>query len=782
MQKPFFIALSFLLFFLGCGSAAKSKFGTSFDLTPAQHQKLREQVEQGEFTKAEATLREWQRAQVATFTRNNYDYLLAWLLEQRDQPSEAAKLFAQVAARGGVLTSYALWHQAEQARTVGRFSEEQTALQKLITQFPDFLRRERATLRLSESQRRTGLYTAALTTLRNLGPRRDTLPQLGEIQLSLKDAVNARASFEAALRGERNDDVSLRAILNLDQLDAAENKLLTEAEHLRRARILHFNRAFDEARAHWLAVVNQFPASKARAEALFQAGRSAFQQDNFAEALKWYEQVGREFSNTEEGEQGFYYVGHCHQYLNQADKAVARYEAYLRQYPQGKFVGYGHLNAIDTLRHAGRLDEALLWCQRAQALEPYFAVMGLFQQTRIKLSRKDFTGALNDLTALRTKNLNVRGQVATTNYSEVAFLRAYCLEQLGRFDEAVTEYLAMPEGRNGASGYYGARATEHLRALSKNLRAQKLIAARREVFLSQARTPLSAASAVAIKAAANQALRLNEDTTTQQEMLNVLRQAYALLPNYQSYQAPAFSFTPAGRTTEAAPAGSSHQAIANELLFLGLAEEGAAELRAAQTASASTVAYYCAKGDCADATYRSYEPALRALPEDYRLELLPKAFAEVAFPFPFRGELQQHAQRRGVDPRLILSIARQESGYNPRVKSNAAARGMLQFIASTSNDIAAQLALQDFEQDDLYEPHTAILFGAQYLKNLFDEFGSPQAAAAAYNGSEQSVRRWRKRAQSTDVDCFVSEVAKRETKEYVYRVCNNFRAYQLIYR
>ncbi len=779
MTKQTSIALSLLLFFFGCGSAVKSSPDSSFDLTPAQHQRLREQVEQAEFTKAEATLREWQRKQSATFTRNNYDYLLAWLLEQRDQPNEAAKLFAQVAARGGVLTSYALWHQAEQARAVGRFTEEQTALAKLIAQFPDFLRRERATLRLSESQRKTGLYTSALTTLRNLGPRRDTLPQLGEIQLSLKDAVNARASFESALRGERNDDVSLRAILNLDRLDTAENKLLTEAEHLRRARILHFNRAFDEARAHWLAVVNQFPASRARAEALFQAGRSAFQQDNFVEALKWYEQVGREFPATEEGEQGFYYVGHCHQYLNQADKAVARYEAYLRQYPQGKFVGYGHLNAIDTLRHAGRLDEALLWCQRAQALEPYFAVMGLFQQTRIKLSRKDFAGALNDLATLRSKNLNVRGQVAMTNYSEVQFLRAYCFEQLGRFDDAATEYLTLNEGRNGASGYYGSRATERLRALGKNLRAQKVIDARRQILLFLARVPLTANSAASIKTAANQAFRLSEDTATQNELLNILRQAYALLPGYQ---APAFGFTPAGRTAEAAPVGSSHQAIANELLFLGLAEEGAAELRAAQTASASTVAYYCAKGDCADVTYRSYEPALRALPEDYRLELLPKAFAEVAFPFPFRGELQQHAQRRGVDPRFVLSIARQESGYNPRVKSNAAARGMLQFIASTSNDIAAQLALQDFEQDDLYEPHTAILFGAQYLKNLFDEFGSPQAAAAAYNGSEQSVRRWRKRAQSTDVDCFVSEVAKRETKEYVYRVCNNFRAYQLIYR
>jgi soluble lytic murein transglycosylase len=778
MFKQLSVALFFIVTFFGCGSAVR----TAFEITTASHNTLRAQVEQGEFTKAEQTLREWQRLRPAAFTRNNYDYLLAWLLEQRDQPAEAVKLFAQVAARNGVLTSYALWHQAEQARAIGRFNEEQTALQKLISQFPAFLRRERATLRLSESYGKTGNHAAAINTLRLLGPRRDTLPELGAAQMALKDAVAARASFESALRGERNDDVSLRAILQLDQLDAAENKLLTEAEHLRRARILQHNRAFDEARAHWLAVINLIPASRARPEAMFQAGRSYFLQDKFADARVWYERAGNEFPATEEGEQGFYYVGHCYQYLDQTDKAVARYESYFRQYPTGKFVGYGHLNAIDTLRHAGRLEEALQWCQRTQSLEPFFAVTGLFQQAKIRLSRNEYAAALADLNVLRTKNLNLRGQVATTNAAEVNFLRAYCLEQMGRLDEAITEYLAMPEGRNGASGYYGASATERLRGLSKNARAQGLLALRRDSFLTQARTAADVTTAPGVKAAANQALRLVNDDKTKDELLNILRQTYALLPGYQ---APAFSFTAAGRTAPltdgAALPAAGNAAIANELLCLGLAEEGAAVLVAANTASANTVSYYCSKGDCADYTFRLHEPALRALPEDYRFELLPRAFAEVAYPFPFRGELQQHARARGVDPRFVLSIARQESSYNPRVKSPAAARGMLQFIADTSNVIAAQLGLPDFAQDDLYEPHTAILFGAQYMKNLFDEFGSPQAVAAAYNGSEASVRRWLKRANHTYPNRLVAEVAKRETKEYVYRVCNHVRAYQALY-
>jgi soluble lytic murein transglycosylase len=105
----------------------------------------------------------------------------------------------------------------------------------------------------------------------------------------------------------------------------------------------------------------------------------------------------------------------------------------------------------------------------------------------------------------------------------------------------------------------------------------------------------------------------------------------------------------------------------------------------------------------------------------------------------------------------------------------------MQFISSTADQIAAQVGARDFEQDDLYNPDTAILFGSQYMKNLFAEFGSPQAVAASYNGSEDSVRRWRARAASDDVDRLVIEMAKRETKDYVFKVINFYNAYQAVY-
>jgi len=141
-----------------------------------------------------------------------------------------------------------------------------------------------------------------------------------------------------------------------------------------------------------------------------------------------------------------------------------------------------------------------------------------------------------------------------------------------------------------------------------------------------------------------------------------------------------------------------------------------------------------------------------------------------------------HAPPRGVDPRFVTSIARQESRFQPDAKSVAAARGLMQFIAETAHDMAGQLALSDFTQDNLYDPDTAILFGSQYLANLFKQFpAQPQAIAASYNGGPENVARWIGRSRSNEADRYVPELGFSQTKDYVFKVMTNFWIYQQLY-
>jgi peptidoglycan lytic transglycosylase len=755
-------------------------------ISPNQHSMLRSAMNRGDYQASEQVLRRLRIVSSEAFARNNYDYLLGRLLQWREAHAEAKAEYQKVIARNSPLAGYALWHQAESERATGNPSGEEKLLQLFISRYSDHLLQDRALDRLIECYFKSKNYQAAIETLRMVsGPRRDAIAMIGEAQLALGQKSLARTSFESVLTNRSVDDASLKAVMGLDRINSSQPGLpLTEAERLRRARVYQFNRQFSEARKHWLVLSRDFPGSDSRAEVLFQLARGYFLENQFVDAIKWYRQVHQEFPNADEGEEGFYYIGHCYQYLDDADRAIARYEEFLKAYPKSRFVGYAYLNAIDTLRSAGRPADALKWAARAQSnlKEAYFVVTALFKQANIHLAQGSYSAALTDYTALRSKNLNAGGLTASSSGPEVAFMHSYCLEKLGQFDGAINEYLSLTELRNGAAGYYGLCASERLRALAVNERSRNLVSARRDRFLAEARLAHSNGDAAAAKNAANQALRFDIDDTQRDEMLKILRTAYGTL---RGYQLPGLAVANAGRSfpldSGSAPANdTSHQTIAGELLFLGLYDEGASEFAQTQPPPAS-LALYCARGNCAHKTIEYSEPILNSLPADYRLELLPRDWAEVFYPYPYRYALLHYAQQRGVDPRFVLSIIRQESRYNPGVKSSAAARGMMQFISATANQIAAQLKIADFEQNDLYEHDVAINFGSQYLKNLLSEFGTPQAAAAAYNGSEDSVRRWIARASSPEVDRFVIEVLKKQTKDYVFKVMSYYAAYQKLY-
>jgi soluble lytic murein transglycosylase-like protein len=152
------------------------------------------------------------------------------------------------------------------------------------------------------------------------------------------------------------------------------------------------------------------------------------------------------------------------------------------------------------------------------------------------------------------------------------------------------------------------------------------------------------------------------------------------------------------------------------------------------------------------------------------------------YPAPYREAILREASRRKVDPRLVLAIMRQESGFRPRAKSMAAARGLLQLTIDTATKYAAHVGLNNLRDEDLYRPETSILLGSVYLSELSRQFPDlPEAVAASYNGGEDNAARWVKRARQRDPGVFTAEVGFDETKNYVYKVMANYRAYKQLY-
>lgn len=162
-----------------------------------------------------------------------------------------------------------------------------------------------------------------------------------------------------------------------------------------------------------------------------------------------------------------------------------------------------------------------------------------------------------------------------------------------------------------------------------------------------------------------------------------------------------------------------------------------------------------------------------------------KAIAQVSpkdFPVVYRTEILAAAKPRKIDPRFVLAIMRQESSFRPGVKSPSAARGLLQLVIDTAMKYNKKAGYAGLQPDDLYDPKTNITIGCEYIADLLREFnGLHEAVAASYNGGEDNAARWLNRSKPKEPAIFAAEIGFAETKAYVFKVMNNYRAYRELY-
>ena len=413
---------------------------------------------------------------------------------------------------------------------------------------------------------------------------------------------------------------------------------LTPSEHMRRAAVYHANRAFEEARTHWRALIERHPSDGNVPAAHFGIGRTLFQERRYEEALPVFQRLGDTYQSTPAGRDGFYYVAATLLRLSRMGEAAARYAVYTERFPNGERIENAYLNIIDSLREAGRPDEALPWIDRTRARFRGTAtdVAALFARLRLEVARGDWAAALRASDELGRMTLP---KASNTTPSEVAYLRAFSLEMSGQKEQAARAYQGIADG---TGSYYGWMA---------NARLQKM----------------------------------------------------------------------GGEAKAAATAREARVA---------------AEVRRAA-------------GD---------------------------------FPAPFAEALLRAAKQQKVDPRFMLSIMKQESGFKPRAKSPAGARGLLQMTPDQAAKYAPAVKLQGVSEEDLFKPEVNILLAAAYLAELQRMFPDlPEAVAASYNGGEDNVARWVVRARHKDPGVFTSEVGFNESKDYVNRVMANYRAYKILY-
>jgi len=114
--------------------------------------------------------------------------------------------------------------------------------------------------------------------------------------------------------------------------------------------------------------------------------------------------------------------------------------------------------------------------------------------------------------------------------------------------------------------------------------------------------------------------------------------------------------------------------------------------------------------------------------------------------------IDEAARETQLDSALIASVIRAESGGNPKAVSGAGAKGLMQLIDTTAQDLGVT---------DVYDPEENIKAGSRYLRRMFNRFGDIKLALAAYNAGPGNVTK------------FGGVPPFKETREYVDRVISH---------
>ncbi len=761
----------------------------------AQPERILAAVEAADWQTARTEINKVRSANEALFRDKNYDYLLGRIAERTGDFAGATASYQAIATNDSRLREYALWRLAKLARATGDLVLERERLQQLTATARSSLLFETATLRLSESFFESGDFVSAansakpLTLSKNVNVAREGATLMGLAYARAGKIPEARDVFTKLLMqmpdASRPDDFALEAVR---QLDAFDNKssTLSEADHLLRASVYQFNRDFAGARVHYQAVIDRYPDGSTVPNARYQLARGLYNEAKYDQAIPILQiLMGTAFdvSPSDSGRDAVALLAASYLRLKQYDGAVVAYKTLIDRFPDNPAPERAYLNIIDALHEAGRYPEALNWVQQARARfkNNLGGAIALFAQLRIHLAQGSWSTVVRDAEELlKFSDLGGTRVGGGTSTVEVNFLRAYALEQLGRTEEAIDVYLSIPDGRNE---YYGTRATQRLLNLATGEKSRALVRMRLNSLLNESKVQGAAGQWEQSRAAAQASLRLTDDPQIRAEALKQVQAAYNALPAYRLPQFNRISLL------KQQPDENNHAALADNLLFLGLYDEALPELFVTRAQNKSTgvsdedytIAVLSLRGGIPNRAVRFGEQVWKTVPADYLVELAPRELVELLYPVPFRESLLQNATS-AVDPRFVLSIARQESRFQADAKSVAAARGMMQFIASTASEIATQLKLQNFQQDDLYNPNTSIRFGSQYLANLFQQFpNQPQAVAGSYNGGADNLARWIGRSHASEADRYVPEIGFTQTKDYVYKVMANYWSYQRLY-
>jgi soluble lytic murein transglycosylase len=154
-------------------------------------------------------------------------------------------------------------------------------------------------------------------------------------------------------------------------------------------------------------------------------------------------------------------------------------------------------------------------------------------------------------------------------------------------------------------------------------------------------------------------------------------------------------------------------------------------------------------------------------------------YRQALYPLPYWETIAKWGNTRQVNPLLIISIIRQESKFDPTIRSIAGAVGLMQIIPPTAAVVARNINVTNYNME---VPEDNVSFGSWYIKYTHQNVRNNSILAiAGYNSGPGNVAKWKQQFGTADLDDFVEKIPFPETESYVKNVLGNYWNYLQIY-
>ena len=142
--------------------------------------------------------------------------------------------------------------------------------------------------------------------------------------------------------------------------------------------------------------------------------------------------------------------------------------------------------------------------------------------------------------------------------------------------------------------------------------------------------------------------------------------------------------------------------------------------------------------------------------------------------------VSKYAEEYDIDENLIYALIKAESNFNEKAVSHQNAKGLMQLMQSTAQDLANRNQIK-LTKDNILEPDININLGTQYIALLLNKYDSIEVALAAYNAGSGNVDRWIKNGTIKSDGSDIENFPYKETNTYVRKIMRNYKMYNELY-